>query len=259
VSTVPKKNRSTAAKRARDAQQDSPDIPYTELLRAAQTAAAGPAVEPAPAPAHPVTSPGGPLMPWTPTTLVRIDDDYDREMADRAGGSRFAAYVAQNRKAFNPWGDEEPDPVMFAAAAWRTATGPVMSPGYVRRRPDLSRVTAQREEWDGGLVLAVEVPLQHHRLAGPRLPYQWGDWETDSFQYSGDEYQHLVEPEAHRHQVAVLTTTSVQILAKGWPLPTPTATEGPELVEQARQMLRVLVDGINREAGPVVARLLGAA
>jgi len=250
---VPKKNRTTAAKNARAAQQADSDAPYTELLRAAQAASS--AVEPASAPAAPTTSPSGDSrMPWTATTLARIDDEYDRDNADRPGGSRFAAYVRKAQKDFNPWDDEILDPVEFAVAAWRTATCPVMSPGYVRHRPDLQRITAHRDDWDGRLVLVVAVPLRHYHLGGPRLPYQWADWQEDRY-VSSQEYPQLVEPEPS--DIAVLTSTAVKISAKGWPLPTPTATEGPELVAQVKQMLEVVVDNLNREAGPIVARLLG--
>ncbi|MFI8461763.1 hypothetical protein [Kitasatospora sp. NPDC085464] len=256
-----KKNRPGAARAARAAQQAGAEAPYTELLRAAQAAADPQAVEPAPAPATPTTPAGGPLMPtpWSATTLVRIDDAYDTEYADRRGGSRYTAYVNQRRKEFVLWSDEDPDPVRFAAAAWRIATGPVMSPGYVRRRPDLRRVHTHRDDWAGDLVVAVEVPLTHNRLAGDRLPYAWGDWEAASHRIGDEDYSALEEPDAHRHQISVLTTSTVQILAKGWPLPTPTLAEieGPGLAECARSAVQVLVEGINREAGPVVARLLG--
>ncbi|WP_051710333.1 hypothetical protein [Streptomyces sp. NRRL S-350] len=257
-----KKNRRGAARAARAAQQAGTDMPYTELLRAADTQI-HPAVEPDPAPAlAPTATPAGGLRmlkPWSSTTLVRIDSAYDQEMADRAGGSRFAAYVQQNRKSFAPWDDEDPDPVEFAVTAWRTATGPVMSPGYVRLRPDLHRVRAGRDDYAGDLAITIEVPLRHHHLAADRLPYGWADWQAARYQRGEDRYPALEEPETHQSTVAVLTTSTVQILARGWPLPSPTLADiqGTGLIAHAREAVDVLVDGINDHGGPVVACLLG--
>ncbi|WP_030255963.1 MULTISPECIES: hypothetical protein [Streptomyces] len=72
------------------------------------------------------------------STLVIVDDTADRESASD-GRSRYGAYIAQHAADFRDDG-ELLRPVDFAVAAWRTATSPVMAPGYVAVRPDLDRI-----------------------------------------------------------------------------------------------------------------------
>ncbi|MBD0670065.1 hypothetical protein BU198_04905 [Streptomyces sp. CBMA156] len=199
-------------------------------------------------------------MPWSPTTLVTVDTAYDTENTSNTGGSRFASYVRQYEKDFQPWDEDDVDPVRFAAAAWGIATGPVMSPGYVRTRPDLHSVTAFRDDYDGPLVFKITVPLRHHQLAGPRLPYEWADWETDRFQYGNEGFKSLVgpDPQHTRGPVSVLTTTTVLYRATDWKLPAAARFTGPGLADDATEAVHALVEHLNRDAGPIVARLLGA-
>lgn len=91
--------------------------------------------------------------------LFTIDDHYDGDRANN-GTSRFLAYCHLNRGLFTDDGsDDEPissDPVVFAAAAWRCATGPVMSPPYVDwTGPHIASVTMQRSLNDGSLLAVV--------------------------------------------------------------------------------------------------------
>ncbi|MFE2729197.1 hypothetical protein [Kitasatospora sp. NPDC059327] len=169
----PKKNRSTAAKLARAAQQENPETPYTELLRAAQAAGSAPAVEPRPAPAARTTTRGTRMPAWSPTTLVCVNHRYDRQNADHAGGSRYADYVLQKASAFNCWRDQKDlDPVRFGGEAWQIATGPVMYPGFVQTRPDLASVRVYLDDYEGAMVVEVPVPMSHGHLAGAdRWPY----------------------------------------------------------------------------------------
>ncbi|MGW4803039.1 hypothetical protein [Kitasatospora sp. NPDC004272] len=261
----PKKNRSTASQSAREAQAAGATEPYNVLRRAASTSAndadgeliaRAMARDFAPQPAVPLWEPVA-LRPWTPTTLVRINDDWDRDQASRADGSRYATYVQQHAEDFQPW-DDEPNPVEFAVAAWRVATVPVMAPGYVSVRPDLRRITLHRDDWDGALVVRAAVPLRHHHLTA-RLPYL-DDWETDRDPFSGYDYRGLLEPHPERAwRSAVLTTAEVHHRAKGWPLHSPAVVEGPGLAAEAHAALLVLVERINAEVGPLVQQLLSGA
>ncbi|MER7952056.1 hypothetical protein ABTY59_32160 [Streptomyces sp. NPDC096079] len=197
---------------------------------------------------------------WDDHLLACIDDDYDREYGDEGG--RFAAYVRKNIKDFrDAWSDDEApheDPRRFALAAWRVATGPVMAPGYVRLRPDLHGVRLHIDEWDGALYADVTFPLPQHFLKGPRIPYEWRDWENDDFGFG--DYRSMVEPRLENAVTpAVLTTTVVRITGRHWELVKPTAYEGPTLVQEARRALNSIVDHINREAGPQVASILNGA
>jgi hypothetical protein len=200
------------------------------------------------------------VSPWTPTTLVRVDDDYDREMADRGSAlsSRLGHYLAKNLD--NIFEDERADPVIFARWAWSVATGPIMSPGYVRTRPDLRAVHVQRSSWDGTLYVAVDVPLPHHRLTKEsRPPYEVRDWERDRYTVGG-EYAALEAPDDSDKdpRATLLTTTELRVPATGWELHQPGDWRIQELlIDDAKQTLALLVDQINRHLGPKVAALLG--
>ncbi|GAB2722264.1 hypothetical protein [Kitasatospora kifunensis] len=111
---------------------------------------------------------------FSPNVLALTDDAYDRENASD-GRSRFGAYLDQHAHWFNE--DGYPlEPGEFAAAAWRLATSPVMSPGYVRIRPDLANVTPHLTD-DRALFLRVEVPLRQSVLAS--RPAGLADWTRE--------------------------------------------------------------------------------
>jgi hypothetical protein len=192
------------------------------------------------------------MTAWTPTTLVGIDDAYDRARASD-GHSRLGAYLADRADRFHEYG--EPDTPLtaeeFAAAVWEVATSPVMSPGYVRTRPDLGHVRLAFAEDGSGLVARVGVPVSHGALR-TRLPYAWRDWETDRYGLADEEpYRQLVAPGDERP--AVLFTAEVAAPLAGCELHTPTATHGHGLVADAKRALRLLVTHVNAKAGPMVA------
>ncbi|MDT3396146.1 hypothetical protein RKE29_05740 [Streptomyces sp. B1866] len=192
---------------------------------------------------------------WTPTTLVRVDDDYDRDRASD-GYSRFGVYLAQRPDWFHESG--EPDTPLgaeeFAAAVWQVATGPVMSPGYVHTRPDLGAVRILHREDGAGLLAVVDVPLPHSAVRS-RLPYAWRDWEKDRYSLADDGdggYRQLVAPGDDRP--AVLVTAQVRAPLDG-ALLAPTATRGRGLTADAKTAVRVLAGQVNAVAGPMVAAL----
>ena len=125
-----------------------------------------------------------------------IDRDYDRSLASD-GISRYGAYLRD--ATFEPWTDHD-QAVEWAAFAWRRATGPVMSPGYVRCHPRVRGAQLERSGWDGGLAAGVTLvspwPEQLARALarGVRLGEQdayWQDWPTE---YRGGDITCYYEP-----------------------------------------------------------------
>jgi hypothetical protein len=196
---------------------------------------------------------------WTDGRLVDVDERYDREQASN-GHSWFGEYLRLNAKLFRDAWQDEPapvkDPAEFAVHAWHVATPPVMAPGYVRWRPDLSRVTLHRDEYDHSLYAEVHVPLRHsHLFTGQkRLPYSWRDWQTES-DYGNGGYESLRDP-GETGRPTVLASVVVRVPGRDWSLVTPTAYEGRTLTDEAQEAVSVVAKLINEDAGPIVARVL---
>src|SRR6266536_6688337 len=99
-----------------------------------------------------------------------VDLAWDRTNASD-GVSRYGAYLRGHAEEFQPWyGEETPDgitrePGEFAAAAFQVATGPIMSPGYVRWHPRvLDHTVGYGEDPEPGrlvlkVTLATALPL----------------------------------------------------------------------------------------------------
>ncbi|WP_431776497.1 hypothetical protein [Streptomyces cucumeris] len=200
------------------------------------------------------------MTDWSSTTLVRIADDYDREMGDSNAplDSRFGRYLSQHMDDL--WDDDRTDPAAFLAWAWRVGTGPIMSPGYVRIRPDLGSVRLTQSQEDGRLLVVIETPVQHGQLAqSVRPPYSMRDWETDRYDYSSDGYSRLQDP-MDESKPALLLSATLRLPADGWELHQPAGKWPVEelLIDDAKQAVEVAVRHINAEAGPRVAKLIGA-
>lgn len=105
--------------------------------------------------------------------LVVIDDEYDRSRASD-GFSRYGAYLTKRLRVVV---DHDPDvltdPVRWAAFAWCTATGPVMSPGYVDWNGPIDDIEVS---WDEGHMLLEAVV----RTNLPVPLWGWSSWEQDS-------------------------------------------------------------------------------
>src|SRR5215510_1858703 len=118
-------------------------------------------------------------------TAFWIDRDYDREHAGD-GVSRYGAYL--RGAIFEPWTDHD-QAVERAVFAWQRATGPVMSPSYVRYHPRVLAARLERSGWDGSLVAGVTLispwpeqfntaPTRSVRL-GDKDAY-WQAWPAES-------------------------------------------------------------------------------
>jgi hypothetical protein len=189
-----------------------------------------------------------------------VDRDYDREHASD-GISRYGAYLRD--AAFEPWTDQD-RAVEWAVFAWERATGPVMSPAYVRYHPRVLGARLERSGWDGGLVAGVTLvsawPEQLTRALaravrlGDREAY-WQDWPAE---YRGGGSTCYYEPS--EADVAarpyLLTTVSVQFTVPSAALPGPPADVAARL-EAGRQAVAVVLAELNRIVGPVLSAVCG--
>jgi hypothetical protein len=181
-----------------------------------------------------------PLVCW-------IDRDHDRTSASD-GVSRYGAYLRDHARLFDPWRDAPDgmtrDPAEFAIAAFKVATGPVMSPGYLRWHGRVRDYAATWNDHDGRLLLSVT-------LAAPspvRLPWDWRGWERDFH----DRY---LEPDDAR-------PAGLARLELRWPvdrdqLPTPGRPRRPGVpnLADATRAVQAMVATINATVGPVLADL----
>jgi hypothetical protein len=195
-------------------------------------------------------------------TAFWVDPDYDREQASD-GISRYGAYLRDT--AFEPWTDHD-QAVEWAVFAWRRATGPVMSPGYVRYHPRVLATRLERSGWDGSLVAGVDLvsswpkQVEAALARGLRLGDQdayWQDWPTG---YRGGDTISYYEPS--EADVAarpyLLATLSLQFTLPSATLPQPPATPAA-LLSTGQQAVDVVVAELNQIVGPVLGAGLGHA
>jgi hypothetical protein len=182
-----------------------------------------------------------------PLRVCWIDHDHDRAAAsDRV--SRYGAYLRDHAGLFDPWGEASDgvtaDPVEFAVAAFKVATGPIMSPGYVRWHGRVQGHDAGRSEHDDRLVLSVTLAV-----ASPvRLGWDWRGWDRH---VHGDG----LEPDDRR-------PVGLCRLELRWPVPTdrlptpgrPRRPGVPNLADAAGAVA-VLVEQVNVTVEPVLAEL----
>jgi hypothetical protein len=195
-----------------------------------------------------------PSMSAAPTAFW-IDRDYDREQASD-GISRYGAYLRD--ATFEPWTDHD-QAVEWAVFAWRRATGPVMSPGYIRYHPRVLAAQLERSGWDGSLIAGVNLvsawPEQLTRalVRVVRLDDRdvyWQDWPTE---YRGDTTCYYEPSEADiAARPYLLTTLSLQFTVPSAALPQPPATPAA-LLSAGQQAVAVVVAELNRIVVPVLA------
>ncbi len=173
-----------------------------------------------------------------------VDENWDLVNAsDRV--SRYGAYLRGHTELFDPWGEAPDgitqDPGEFAIAALRVASGPIMSPGYVRWHPRvLDHTVGYGEDPDPGrlvvkVTLATSLPLW---LGSP-----WWSWTT----HMGRDWS---EPDEAKH--AALAGPGRH------PAPPPAAGQAGRAEPARREGVgRALVEVINATAGPVLAKLEG--
>ena len=189
-------------------------------------------------------------------TAFWVDCDYDRAHASD-GISRYGAYLRD--ATFEPWTDDD-QAVEWAVFAWRRATRPVMSPGYVRYHPRVLSARLERSGWDGSLAAGVTLvsswpedfksALVRAVRLGERDAY-WQDWPTE---YRGVEATCYFEPsEADiASRLYLLTTVSLQFTVPSAALPQPPATSAVLLTAGQRAVAGVVAE-LNRIVGPVLS------
>jgi hypothetical protein len=185
-----------------------------------------------------------------------VDRDYDREYASD-GVSRYGAYL--RGAAFEPWTDQDRT-VEFAVFAWERATGPVMSPGYVRYHPRVLAARLGRSGWDGSL--AAEVTLVSRwpeeiktaaarpvRLGGKEA--YWQDWPAECLGGGTVCYHEPTEADVAARPY-LLATLSLQCTVPSAALPVPPATAAALLVA-GQQAVAVVAAELNRVVRSVLA------
>ncbi len=192
-------------------------------------------------------------------TAFWVDCDYDRAHASD-GISRYGAYLRD--AAFEPWTDND-QAVEWAAFVWRRATGPVMSPGYVRYHPRVLAGQRERSSWDGSLAAAVTLfsswpeelkrPLARGLKLGDREA-SWQDWPIECL--GGTVSYHEPSEADVAARPYLLATVNLQFTVPSAALPEPPATSAA-LLSAGQQALAVVVAELNRIVGPVLAAGLG--
>lgn len=184
-----------------------------------------------------------------------LDWDHDRNGADIGTTSRYGNYLSSRTSWFAEIDYEEPASA-FAAAAWRIATGPIMSPPLVHCHERILGVTLQRSQWDGGMLAAVRLatPLPA-ALTGARSSGGWyRGYGGDGF-FRGD----FEGPSEEDLTKSAYLLAEAQVL---WQLPPDTLpsirevpTNPAEIFRLAATCVEALVNGLNDEVGPLLERL----
>jgi len=180
-----------------------------------------------------------------------IDHDYDREHAPD-GVSRYDAQVRASIEEFaGSWGDIAP--VAFACTAWRLATEPALSPGFVRWHRRVLDATCVRNSWDG--TLTVQAQLVSPWPAALTWSRDW--WRDRGWRDWPEVFGQFVEPAEQDLAKIPYVRATLRIDA---PVPLddlPAAPDGPgEDVEgTARRAVIVLVRELNELISPIVRQL----
>jgi hypothetical protein len=180
-----------------------------------------------------------------------VDEEWDLVNAsDRV--SRYGAYLRSHTELFDPW-HEAPngitqDPGEFAIAALQVATGPIMSPGYVRWHPRVldHKLSHGENPEPGRLVCQVTLATSPSLWLGSA----WWSWTT----YMGREWS---EPEDAKHAALARLELRWPVPVATLPRPRPPARPGYPNLADAKASVRALVEVINLTAGPVLAKLEG--
>jgi hypothetical protein len=180
-----------------------------------------------------------------------IDGRFDRERA-RGGRSRYAEHMWEHIGEFDGiWGDIAP--VAFACAAWRLATPPLASPGFVRWHRRILTATCEPNAWDGSMTARVSLvsPLPAELTASRA----W--WRDRGWQGWPEVFGQFVEPAA-RDVTKIPYVRPVLLVDVPIPLDDlPATPDGPVpgLPETATRALTVLVRELDALIAPILDQL----
>jgi hypothetical protein len=197
----------------------------------------------------------------TASTAFWVDRGYDREYASD-GISRYGAYLRDI--TFEPWTDDN-QATEWAVFAWERATGPVMSPGYVRHHPRVLAARMERSGWDGSLTAGVNLvscwpeEIKAALADGLRLDdthAYWRDWPAE---YLGGAVSYHEPSEADvAARPYLLAIVSLTFTVPTTALPLPPASSAA-LLNAGQRAVAVMVTELNRVVGPVLSVGLGCA
>lgn len=176
------------------------------------------------------------------TRLFEPDDDFDTDYASD-GVSRYGAYLAQYASLFRDDADLTADAGRFAAAAWRIAYPPTMSPGYVWHHGRVQR-TGMTVDDDGRLAITVDLAVSRpHEAAG--LGQQWRGWQRDDF-------GRWWEPDDLTSSNAV-TLLRAAVPVAGLSLPRPRYHDGRPDTTAAKRAVQAICALVNTELAAILS------
>jgi hypothetical protein len=184
------------------------------------------------------------------TTAFWIDRAYDREYAGPPP-SRFRNYLLSRRgdivEAVLDYGDAG-----WCQEVWKTATSPVMHPGFVREAADLMQVSVGLTEADGGSwALGLVVDVATRAFPGPWPEGLRPGWERGPSWI--EPPVRLVEAPLRRGRPSAAAIVRVRALLE--PCPAPALDDHDELWQAAEATVERLVAQANGALSPVLAAL----
>ncbi|MEK8175000.1 hypothetical protein NKH77_55850 [Streptomyces sp. M19] len=198
------------------------------------------------------------MTTWSSTTLVRIADDYDREMGD-TGARSTAGSAATSPSAWTTCGTRTA-PTRPPSSCGPGTSAPGRScprlrpyPPRPRRRPPHS-VAARRSPPGRDRDPRPARSARAERAPAVRRP-RLGDRPVRVLRRPA----RTAGPE-DESRPALLLAATLRLPADGWTLHRPAGKWPVEelLIDDAKQAVEVAVRNINADAGPRVAKLVGA-
>nr|WP_042190921.1 hypothetical protein [Kibdelosporangium sp. MJ126-NF4]CEL19693.1 hypothetical protein [Kibdelosporangium sp. MJ126-NF4] len=176
----------------------------------------------------------------------RLDRRYDVDQASD-GVSRYGAYLAQHRGLFFDSAEEEltQERLEFAAAAWRVASSPIMSPSFVKPHP---RVQSAEVMWDeyGRMAVDVVIATDQEPPLPRELRFKARGWERDALS-PGPWY----DPQDPRH-LTVLPTLLIRVPITPDVVVEPRYINGNPATTVAQDAVQGMCDVLNRTVSGVL-------
>lgn len=190
-----------------------------------------------------------------------IDYEWDRDRASD-GKSRYGAYVRQAIDLFRETWDgtvQSGLPGRFAAIAWRTATGPVMSPPFADWRAPVMSAGLQVDYEAKGCPLIAVITLAASQPKALARGYDgarhWRSWPYER-SWTGDYPRDPYGDEVARNSFALASLRLVfAIPAARLPDPPPAFRRPGEVEHTARKAVEAVVAELNRAVIPVITRI----